>query len=387
METVRDGVVASADALCEEIAARAQETEADRNVPGDLVERLRQARLFRLLQPEPIGGLELDPLTVIDVIERISHADGSTGWSVLINNTSAILGWLDPQAAAELVGPDSDGVGAGSFAPMGKALPDGNDAYTLTGRWPFNSGCLNADWLLEGAFVMDDGALRMRPDGLPDWRFLFFPAASGRVHDTWYVAGLRGTGSHDVEVESLGIAEAFTTFPMLDPPAFDGAVYRLTFWGVLASLLAGFPLGVARRALEEFSALAERKGRATSGAMATLGDVQVEVARATAALESSRAYVEAAIGQALETVERGDEVSIGGRAAMVRSVLHASRQAVDVVDTLFWYAGGGCLYDTHPLQRCMRDIHASCQHVFFSPESWKRNGKMLLGQEFERHLL
>lgn len=57
----RSGVVASADAFCEEIATRAQETEAGRNVPADLVERFRQAGLFRLVQPEPIGGLELDP--------------------------------------------------------------------------------------------------------------------------------------------------------------------------------------------------------------------------------------------------------------------------------------------------------------------------------------
>ncbi|MBA3655120.1 MAG: hydroxylase, partial [Actinobacteria bacterium] len=31
------------------------------------------------------------------------------------------------------------------------------------------------------------------------------------------------------------------------------------------------------------------------------------------------------------------------------------------------------------LQRCFRDLHAASQHVYFSPGSWKRYAKVLLG--------
>ena len=32
---------------------------------------------------------------------------------------------------------------AGLFGPIGRAIPDGEGAYRVTGRWPFNSGWLN----------------------------------------------------------------------------------------------------------------------------------------------------------------------------------------------------------------------------------------------------
>lgn len=372
--------------LSEEISSRAQEIEDLRNVPRDLVEKLKAAGVFRMTQPAEIGGLEVDPFTAMSVIDELCYADGSTGWSAFINSAGSILGWLDPAAARDLVGPDGDGVGAGAFMPTGQAHPNG-DGYTLSGRWPFNSGCLNADWLLEGGFVMEDGKPRSRPDGMPDWRFFFFPASQAQVHDTWRAGGLKGTGSHDVEVKDLAVRESFTSFPFVDPPRFDGPYYRMSFFNHLAVGFAGFPLGITRRALDEFRIVAERKGRGLSPPLAALGEVQIEVAKAQAALESSRAYVEDAIGDVWETVTAGDETSIEQRARMIRAVLNASQQGLGAVDRLFWFAGGGCLYDSHPLQRCMRDLHAGCQHLFFSPESWKRLGRVSLGQEFEAFLI
>ena len=59
------------------------------------------------------------------------------------------------------------------------------------------------------------------------------------------------------------------------------------------------------------------------------------------------------------------------------------RAGIDVVDTTFRLAGGGALYDDHPLQRCWRDLHAGGCHIFFSDNRTARSGQAILGQPTE----
>ncbi len=44
-----------------ELAARAQEAEQLGTMPADLVDRIRAAGLFRILQPRALGGMECLP--------------------------------------------------------------------------------------------------------------------------------------------------------------------------------------------------------------------------------------------------------------------------------------------------------------------------------------
>src|SRR3974390_454769 len=82
--------------LVPNLRARAAEGEALRTMPADLVERAKAAGLFRLNLPRSLGGFELDPATTVDILEQISRADGSSGWTVAIGNSTAFFSWLDP---------------------------------------------------------------------------------------------------------------------------------------------------------------------------------------------------------------------------------------------------------------------------------------------------
>src|SRR5262249_22266841 len=53
--------------------------------------------LFRLNLPRAVGGLELDPATTVALVEELSRADGSAGWTVLIGNSTAFFAWLQPR--------------------------------------------------------------------------------------------------------------------------------------------------------------------------------------------------------------------------------------------------------------------------------------------------
>src|SRR5215831_13404703 len=93
---------------------RAQQTEADRRVGDDMIERMRQADLFRIMQPRSYGGFE--------------------------------YGWQDRTALA-----------AGTYAPVGQAVAvDGG--YRLSGVGSFCSGCDNAQWQLLGGMIPQPGA-------------------------------------------------------------------------------------------------------------------------------------------------------------------------------------------------------------------------------------
>ena len=163
--------------LATEFLARAAEGDDLRTMPADLVQRAKSAGLFRINLPRSLGGLELDPLTSIEIFEEISRADGSAGWTIVIGNSTAFFAWLDPAVAKELIAGEYDFVSTSMWAPLGRARPGSGGRLTVSGRWPFNSGCLHASWLQVGVLVTESQAPRLRAPGIPDWRFAFVPAA------------------------------------------------------------------------------------------------------------------------------------------------------------------------------------------------------------------
>ena len=295
-----------ARSLAPALRDRAAEGDRLRHLPDDLAGRIREAGLLRMLMPTALGGIEVDMPTVVEIIEVLSHADGSAGWTTLIGNSSAFFAWLDPDAAAAMLRDAPAPVSTSMFGPHGQAVDNGDGTLTIDGRWPYNSGVTHADWCQVGIMVMDGDRPRLRPDGRPDWRFAFFPRDRATVIDTWDSLGLRGTGSHDVVVSGLVLPEVHTAMPMFDLPRHDGPLWRLSFWTLITGLMAGFPLGVGRRALDEFTALAVTKRRGPSPTtVAEDHHVQIELARVEGGLRAARSFVLDAVGDCWRTVLAG----------------------------------------------------------------------------------
>lgn len=366
------------DGLRAKVRSAADEGEASRTMPSHLVAATRSAGLFRMAMPAALGGLELDPITIVESIEDVSRADASAGWTTLIGNSTAFFAWLEPTAAKDMLGGNTNVVSTSMFAPMGRARRDGGDLI-VEGRWPFNSGCVHADWYQAAVVVMNDGQPNMRPDGRPDIRFAMFPRNAASIIDTWHSLGLRGTGSHDIEVHNVRIPIEHTAAPMLDDPADSGRLARLGFFPLLTVLMSGFPLGVARRALDELALLALTKRRGASTVpIADDSRVQYEIGEADAALLAARAFLIDVLGDAWSTVtsgvalsrEQANRISLAGQQTM--------NVAVTAVDRAFAVAGAGAVYANHPLQRCFRDIHTGNQHIAFGGQSFSAHGFDLL---------
>lgn len=363
-----------------ELDGRGQEIEQARTLPPDLVERFRAAGLFGMTLPAALGGPECAPLTVFEVVEEVSRADASAGWTLLIGQGAGFLAWLDRDMARELVvSATPRPVVASSMAPTGRG-EEGRDGYRVSGRWPFTSGCGHSDWLMAGFVVTHDGAPVPASGGAPQQRMAFIPRSEVDIVDTWRVAGLRGTGSHDVAVHAAHVPRELTADPFFEPAKHPGPLYGASMFSFLMMMMAGFPLGVARRALDEFHLAAHRRKKQPAGTpMAEEPLTQAAIVRCESALRAARAFVVESIGRVQEAVESDGGAPPAVRARLSGSVVHAMETAREIVETAFHSCGASSLYAAHPLQRCFRDIHAASQHVAFGQEARKRLGRIELG--------
>ena len=140
--------------------------------------------------------------------------------------------------------------------------------------------------------------------------------------------------------------------------------------------LAAVPLGIARRALDEFATLATSTIR--GNAAAAIGQdagAQGQLALAEAALAAARSLLFDAVTEVWDAACRGDEPSLPQRVRIGLAASQAVRAGTEAVDRVFRLAGSGAVFAHHPLQRCFRDIHTAGQHILFSPAGIRRSPK------------
>ncbi|MEC9346414.1 MAG: acyl-CoA dehydrogenase family protein [Pseudomonadota bacterium] len=367
------------DRILPAISARAAETEAARRLPADLAASMAEAGLFRMMVPQAVGGLECSAAESLRVMERVAKADAAAGWCVMISATSAFKSGFVPEEVARQVYGQPGGIFGGVFAPMGRAVPEG-DGYRLTGRWSWCSGSANCTWFSGGAVIMDDGKPRLLPNGAPDSRMMIFPMDSAELIDTWMAAGLAGTGSGDVAVKDIFVPATHAVSLMHDGAVAQGPLYRFPTFGLLALGIAAVALGNAAAAIDDLVDLAGAKkpagGRRT---LAERGMAQAELAQASAKLRSARAFAFEAVDRAWVRAEAGGELDTEMRADLRLAATHATRTAADVTRAMYDLGGGNSLFLTSPLQRRFRDAHAMTQHMMVAPSTWELTGRVAMG--------
>src|SRR6476659_2323517 len=172
---------------------QALDTEKRRHVSAELIGKMRDAELFRIMQPTRFGGFEYGYDAFVELVAAIAAGDGSTGW---VYSLGAVHPWLiacyPEEAQQEVWNQDRDAIAAVSYAPTGKAVSD-KDGYRLSGRFSFASGCDNANWgILGGMLPLKDG---------PKPGFFLVPRSQFTIHDDWFTMRLAGTGSKTIVVE------------------------------------------------------------------------------------------------------------------------------------------------------------------------------------------
>jgi alkylation response protein AidB-like acyl-CoA dehydrogenase len=371
-------ILARTRALAPEIRAAADRVEAERRIPDDLLARLVAAGVFRIAMPRAWGGPEMDPLAQIELVEELARADASVAWVVMITSDSGFYGaWLEDEVARALY-PSLDARTAGMLFPAGRAhvVPGG---FRVSGQWAFGSGSLHADRLVGGCLLFEDGKPRSGGGGRPDWRIVYLPPGEVEILDTWRTTGLAGSGSHDYRVQDVFVP-AEHSFDVLAPPRRTGPLYG--YHGLFFSNLPGVPLGLARAALDELKRLAGEKR--VPPLMTLLRDeyrVQEAVGEGEALLQSARAFVFDAMGDAWRTLCAGDPLSRPQRARVGLMLAHSVRAARQVVQLAYDTAGGAAIYRKSPLDRQLRDVMTVSAHVVGQRKAYAMVGREMLGLE------
>jgi alkylation response protein AidB-like acyl-CoA dehydrogenase len=372
-------LLAAVHDLAPELAARAEEIEAARRVPRDIVDTLRRIGVFRMLVPKSHGGLELSVPEAVPVIEALSAADSSVGWVTMIGATSQIFCSRLPRATYDRVYADGvDAVVIGVGTPAGRAEKvDGG--YRITGRWPFASGCQNAQWIVGHCVVFEGGEHTMSSHG-PMTKFVILPAEHWRIEETWQASGLTGSGSHHVILDDVEAPEASAFDPLHGASCVPGT-FESAITPFIASLHAAVAVGIASSAVADLVAMASA-GRRQLFAAADLRDSPVfqhEFGRIGAELRAARALLEV---QAENHWRRAVDGTLDGKADFAESLqasawIHAT--CGDVVSGCYTLGGSSVVLNASPLQRRLRDIHATRQHVFAQERFYASAGAHQLG--------
>ena len=364
------------------ISARSAEIEAGRRLPPDLLADLISLGVFRMLTPKSHGGMEIDFPTSMEIIETIAAADGAAGWTVMIGSeTPQLLALLPRHRFDRLYADGPDLIIGGGFAPRGTAALRGGE-YLVNGRWAFASGCQHSKWLIGNCVVTENGKPRAGfIPGTTEVRAMLFAPDAVKIVDTWKVNGLRGTGSHDIAVENLRVPADDSLDIFFGQSSIPGPLYAAHL-AYFVLHIAAVGIGIATRAVREVVALAatSKKRLYTSTSMADTPLFQYRIGHAEMTVRSARALLQEESNKVWSNATAGNSLIPNDQIRVVGTAAWVAHTAASIVDACYTAGGGSALYDSSPLQRCLRDIHTLTQHAAVGEGSITRAGAVLLGQ-------
>lgn len=266
---------------------------------------------------------------------------------------------MDQQAAADLWVEDQTVRYSSSYAPMGQVeVVDGG--YRLSGHWEWSSGSNHCSWVILGAML--PGA----EDEPPVQIGLLLPSEDYEIVDNWHVAGLKGTGSHDIVVNDAFVPDHRVHFLMAPShQAFGRGIYDLPFGNVFALCLCAVTQGIAEAALESYQAyLAERVHRYDGQAMSSDPFQMRRLSEAVVDVEANRARFHNVFRRLEAALDEDDVVAPDLQIKESWETQSIAHRNADIVTTLMRASGGGAQRLKHPMQRYFRDINAAVAHAF-----------------------
>ncbi len=386
----RKDLLAIASRMAVKLAGESGAIEENRFLPQEIATEMADAGLYRMLTPAIYGGYEVDVHTFIEVIELLSRSNASAGWCAFISCTSATIGAYLPAEEARQVFANPGVKCAGVFAPRGRAVRvtrDGIDGFLVNGRWPWGSGSRNADYITGGCLVMDaEGKPETTGNGTPNVRSMLFGADQIDIFDTWHTMGLCGTGSNDYSVKDLFVPVTRSAALLTDTPLAT-PLYKFPIFGLLGVGIASVALGIARSAMDEVMALANQKTpQGSAKLLAERASTQEHAARSEARWQAARAFLLNAVDEAWDAAMKS-EISLQQRWNIRLATTYAVEEAAEIVSRMHRIAGGSAIFDTSPLQRCLRDVHVATQHMMVSESTYELVGRLLLGMPTNTSML
>lgn len=354
--------------LRQDIDARALSAEKAKRVPAETMEALRDADVFRMMQPARFGGYEYGPAELAQIGFELGRACGSTGWC---GTLAVCFGWMTaffPLEAQEEVWDDPDNLLAVSYTPSPKVeVVDGG--IKIAGSWPWASGVDSAAWLILSVLIPGK-------EGPPTLAWCLVPVRDVIVdHNSWNVAGLQGTGSKTVAITEpvfvpkhriLPIGAIFSgKVPGLEIPGNSQAKFGYPTFGPTA--LVSPIVGMAQGALDAFTDVARgAKRMARPGVFEKVAEsalIQSLVGQAAARIDAAQTLMVTSLQEGQDLVRAGGTLDIEQRVRIRRNHGFAARTSAEVVNDIYMKAGAAAADEKNRVQRFWRDANTAATHA------------------------
>ena len=354
-------IIAAVDALTSGVAARRSDTYQQRRVPEQTITELKNAGLFRLLQPRHYGGYESNYRAVMQVTARLSAACPSTGWVFgVLTDHQWILSLYPEQAQEDVWAQDRDTLISSSFGPRATAEKV-TGGYRLSGEWSFSSGCEHARWAMIGAFV------KAGTDA-PAVYSMLVPMTDIEIIDDWDVLGLNGTGSKTLKLVDVFIPEHHAlSMDVLNSGAAPGvavhpdyAMARAPRRTFTVFTLSPVMVSIAQQAFEVVVART-RKAVSRGVRLAAEQSVQLKIAEAGALIDIAATVITSRYEQATGYLEAGAFPEDFGF-LVHRDLAYSTAQLRRAVEMLCSLSAGSVVYNRDPLQQLLRDAITASSH-------------------------
>ena len=350
--------------ISKQFAAKLESLESDiiaaGSIPDSIIQEMKAAGMFRLLQPKQYGGFEVDPHTLFEIQGIFSQAIMSAGWLVgLLNLQAWQLALMAQQAQDDVWSKEADALISSSFMPAGKVEKAGG-GYNISGHWKYSSGCAYSSWILLGGLIYEDGYP-------PDYRAFMIPRRECRIIEDWQVVGLQETLSHSVSCEGVFVPE-HRTFRAVsgfncDCPGQSvnsGDLYRIPF-GQLFGLCISLPaVGALEGALRKGVQDTENPKLKSSSAPT---DLQLALANANSTVQDCKVIAWKNIEFLIEQARERSLPMLGDRTRIRLDSTRISHKCLQAAAELFTANGTSSLSVNDKYSRVWRDICASNMHA------------------------
>jgi alkylation response protein AidB-like acyl-CoA dehydrogenase len=359
--------------------------ELDRRIPQESFDALVKTGAFRVSVPTRFSGHAGNARASLAVAREIGRGDGGASWVFGILNSGAwVLSLMSLQAQKDVWAAGPDQLVSIVMAATSKAVKV-EGGHRVTGKWTYGTGSRHSHWSLLGVPIEDaDG-------NLVDSGLALIPASDLSLEDTWYVAGMRSTGS-----DTLVASEVFVPDHRILPltAAIEGKYpgsgvnpedsYRPAFVPALALQLVGPHLGMGRAVLDLVSQRATSKGIAFTSydRQADSVSVQLAVAKAALHLDAAELFAVRLAERLHDAAKRGEYPTYAERVEMRAHIGYAVDNVTQAIDGLVSAHGSAAFADANPIQRFWRDQAIAARHAHSLPATgYEAYGKVLVSME------
>jgi acyl-CoA dehydrogenase len=361
-----------AENMATECAAMAARHDAEDSFVAEGFARLKAEGFFKALVPVELGGYGATQAEISHAIRKLGAACGSTALAFSMHShLVAVAAWrwrhlqaptdgLLKRVAAEGLSLVSSG-GSDWLKSAGAAVKvDGG--FRITARKVFSSGAPVGDILMTSAVYDDpEAGATVLHFGVP------LKAEGVSIHETWRAMGMRGTGSHDIELKDVFVADAAISGRRPQGkwhPLFH--MISLMAFPLIYSAYAGVADGARAKALE----IARKKP--DDGSIAFLvGEME------NAHMGMSLAHADMIANAA--TSAPGPEAT--SRAMIGRTLV--GQGAIRTVELALEVAGGAGFYRAAGLERAFRDVQGARFHPLQGKPQARYTGRVALGWDID----